>query len=752
LRNCSEIFTPNGLQKTRQYTLNLSRVISILFLLGGLTSPLYQTALAFEKPPVGETARFQLANNPSVKLSTAPLKGSEKKSPEKKPADKKVEPKPTPNAAQATKPEPVFTPQAAVVTPPPTTPEATTATFPTTASPATPPMDTGAPADQDQFFSLMDGPDPHEKEEKLSALNPGNLKIFHNQLKELNDYKNELEDAIETALQLDIGIPIQEIERQLMQGNFQKAQFEHNYLNKDLDQAQLAFREAKRLYVGAINRTTYSPRIEGRAIWLDRGTIVDSGSPEGFKKVLAKLKRAGINIIYFETFNAGFAMFPSKLSRPNPAIMGGDGLAPWDPLKVAVEEGHKLGMEVHAWVWCFAVGNRRHNPIVGKDANYPGPVLEDMGLMTEALRGNGGNLIPSGGRQNEFWLSPASSKARQYLLDFYSEIVTNYDVDGLQLDYIRYPFQKPGAWMGYDNVSRQRLFDATGLAVNNGLTDAGLRTWIAWKTYQVSSFVKETSEKLRAIKPDIKISAAVFPLPRASRIVAIQQDWETWLDNGWIDTLSPMSYTSSPKRLAQVFQAVEQSPKHRAIVYPGIAIHKVDAEDMVRLLNAVREQGALGSTMFAMAHLDESKIRALEDGPYKEKQTATPHKDPVYATITLIGDYRTKLDKLLINQELADVSPETVNSLKQSSNGFQSALQTLKSQPGDMNSKTLAKTNLDQLMKQTQLWLNIERTQHPYRTGYFNELVLRLDQMMAYLMDNKTLPKTEITTTPDKQP
>lgn len=556
---------------------------------------------------------------------------------------------------------------------------------------------------------------------------------FEREMKILKEYQAKIDDAIETALLLDITLPVKEIQQHLMTAGMEKSKFENLYLSGKFNDAQRAYRESKRFLLDALVLTSSSPRIEGRAIWLDRGTIADSGSPQGLKKVFEKLQKAGINIIYFETVNAGFAMYPSKFTKQNPMIEG------WNPLETAVKEGHKLGMEVHAWVWCFAVGNKRHNPIVGKELDYPGPILEDGQMLSEALRGSGGNLLP-GGRQYEYWLSPASPKGRQLLSDLYAEIVANYDVDGLQLDYIRYPFQKPGNYMGYETVGRQRFSQSTGLNLD-GFNEHTYRLWTAWKTYQVSSFVKEISERLKGIKPNVKLSAAVFPLPRASRIVAIQQDWETWIENGWIDTLSPMSYTTSAKALQKIYETVELSPKKRSLVYPGIAIHRLDAEQLLRQLEAIREKGALGSTIFAMAHLDDSKVTALADGPYKEKKTATPHKDPIQATLSIVGDYQDKFTRLLNNQELNTLVADDQTAIQQYLTGFQTAIGSLKNTAqnpnGDLQTAmTTAKANLTGLSSQTEKWLKQEKTLHPYRAQYFNELVLRLEQMLAYIGDN----------------
>ncbi|MCK7504629.1 MAG: family 10 glycosylhydrolase [Desulfobacterales bacterium] len=130
------------------------------------------------------------------------------------------------------------------------------------------------------------------------------------------------------------------------------------------------------------------------------------------------------------------------------------------------------------------------------------------------------------------------------MISLLEEIVSKYNVDGIQLDYIRYPFQKPSYLMGFNPAGRQKFEIESGLKLDK--IDSNLiKTWNIWKAKQVSRFVQEASVKLQRIKPDIKISAAVFGGDRESRMTSIQQEWELWTQNGWVDILNPMIYASN---------------------------------------------------------------------------------------------------------------------------------------------------------------------------------------------------------------
>lgn len=553
--------------------------------------------------------------------------------------------------------------------------------------------------------------------------------VYSMNMRILDDYRKRVMDALQASRQLSLNLPEEQVMGLLQEVDILKKQFGDLYLNNQVQPGLDAYQQARKRSLQALALTSQSPKVEGRAIWLDRGTIVKAGGPMGMKMLMQRLHQAGMNIIYFEALNAGFPMYRSDLLKPNPLVNG------WDPLQVAVEEGHKLGMEVHAWVWVFAVGNRRHNDLIGKPSAYAGPVLEDIGMMSEAMRGRDGSLNMDI-RQNEYWLSPASPKGREFLLNVYKELLTRYPVDGLHLDYIRYPFQASSTRMGFEPVGKERFTQSTGMSLDK-MDDYTLRVWIAWKTHQVSSFVQQVSEMARKLRPEIKLSAAVFPMKREARIVAIQQDWETWVDNGWIDVLNPMSYTSSPEKLQSIYEAVCHSPQKHVLVYPGISLKYLDGGSLIAQLDALRQKGSLGSTMFAGVYLDEEKINLLGKGPFKDGGTLPPHRNALQALKLLAADYDQKLAQLYA---VGGIPEGDVNGLRTALGQLTSSLAAIEA--GQPEQKHQAQQSLQTLQSLTQSWTNQDRVSHPYRAAYFDALTAQLDGMMGYLIDKSVPPTT----------
>ena len=376
---------------------------------------------------------------------------------------------------------------------------------------------------------------------------------------------------------------------------------------------------------------------EIRAVWLDRGTIVAARSPEGLAEVFDRLAAAGITTVFFETINASFPIYPSRVApQQNPLTRG------WDPLAAAVDLAHARGMTLHAWVWVFAAGNQAHNRLLNLPPDYLGPVLEVHPDWVNY--DNNGNPIPPG--QNKPFFDPANPEVRSYLTRLLSEIITEYDVDGLQLDYIRYPFQDPGAnrTYGYGQAARWKFrrmtgVDPTSLSPHpdrnaNPETIARQRLlWERWDDFriqQVNSFVVTISQMVRRQRPDIVVSAAVFAKPEHERLQQIQQDWGTWARSGDVDWIVLMSYAEDTSRFEKLIQPwLVEEDLGAALVIPGIRLLHLSEAATIDQMQAARDLPTPGYALFATADLKPDLATVLAQTQGAEAIAASPiEQDP----------------------------------------------------------------------------------------------------------------------------
>jgi len=478
----------------------------------------------------------------------------------------------------------------------------------------------------------------------IESLHPGlakkeqtklNFKVFSKKLDEINNIQKDTYDFIDENTQNSSAPSFSEIQDYLYISKIQENLSKAYYYDSDFEKAQEELKKARYNALVAYAKAAPSSIIEGRTLWLDRGTIVSIKTQDEMASLFDKIQKIGINMIYFETINAGYTIYPGKIAEQNPMTIGRD------PLLWAVQEAHKRSMELHAWTWIFAVGNVKHNPLIGRSYNYSGPIISKNYDL--ALLGSEGNMIPI--NQNEYWLDPSNSRSRSLALSLLEEIVRNYHVDGIQLDYVRYPFQRSNNFMGFNTESRQKFEIETGYSLDR-LDDNTFKMWNEWKTKQVSLFVKDVSETLRKIKPDIRISAAVFGGNRERRLNTIQQDWESWVDNGWIDILNPMIYSTNTAQLEENIDYFVKSVGNKAFIYPGIAVRQLEDADMLEQIYAIKDKGLVGNTLFAMAHLGTEKSELLSQGPYRFKGAKNPSMNPLESVIELIDDFLIKVNNV----------------------------------------------------------------------------------------------------------
>ncbi|MBX9573246.1 MAG: family 10 glycosylhydrolase [Candidatus Obscuribacterales bacterium] len=463
---------------------------------------------------------------------------------------------------------------------------------------------------------------------------------------DLTALQKRAEDAIATAKQADLAVPLNVIQKHYEQAMIHTRAFKDFYSQRKFFEADGELNAARNELSLAYAQAMPVRLVEARSIWLDRGTIVSCQNAVGMSALFDKLKKAGINVVYFETNNAGFTMFPSKVSTQNPQTTN------WNPLLSAIQEAHKRGMELHAWFWTFNVGNTFHNPIITQEPDYPGPVLSTHDFAW-GLASHTGAFVPP--KQHEFWLDPSSPEARTFIKSLILEVVKNYDVDGIQLDYIRYPFNGKGGEMGFDFAGRLNFERETRLSLDR-LDDRTRKAWIAWKSKQVSSLVQDVSSMVRAAKPNLRISAAVYAMPRDQRMNLIQQDWELWVANGWVDTLNPMTYVVKGGELQKMAGSVQKSSDNKAMVLPGLFIKDLDTAGFVEQLDISRALGSLGNTMFAAAQLDDKKSSVLQLGPYRKSPLMTPQADPIRAATLIFDGFSRSITRYVQDPERPIVS------------------------------------------------------------------------------------------------
>ncbi|MBY0403296.1 MAG: family 10 glycosylhydrolase [Cyanobacteria bacterium] len=328
------------------------------------------------------------------------------------------------------------------------------------------------------------------------------------------------------------------------------------------------------------------------------------------------LKASGLNTVFLETYFHGYTIFPSQtfekygLTAQNPKFTGTDLLSLW------VSEAHKRNMKLHVWFQDFYAGTTAFNP--------PGPILskypEWANVQYVSLDKKG--PTPSNLETGAYFLDPANPLVQNFLLSLADEIVSRYPIDGFQMDYIRYPASFPPdrfsylktTW-GYTLEARKQFIEKEGIDPIN-LTPDNTEKWAAWgafKSLQVSRFVEKMSHLIREKKPNILLSAAVFPKYNESLSIK-HQNWPLWAENHWIDALAPMTLTSSIKIVEEDVQRVKDRTQDKTSVIAGLfsPFNQNTAETLLEQISASKQYGAKGYAIFDSAHLTGRMLNALK--------------------------------------------------------------------------------------------------------------------------------------------
>jgi uncharacterized lipoprotein YddW (UPF0748 family) len=469
---------------------------------------------------------------------------------------------------------------------------------------------------------------------------------------------------------------------------------------------------------------------EIRAVWLDRGTIVKARNEAGLAKIFDQLEQAGINTIFFETVNAGYPVYPSRVApQQNPLTRG------WDPLASGVKLAHERGMELHAWLWTFATANQRHNALVNQPNSYLGPVL--TAHPDWANRDSQGRVWHE--RDGKAYLDPANREVRSYILRLVGEIVYNYDVDGIQLDYIRYPFQDPNRnfTFGYGTAGREQFRQLTGVdPISVSPRDTQLWSqWVNFRVEQVNMMVKEVSQLLRQQYPDVIFSVAVFPHPEQERIRKIQQHWEIWAEQNEVDLVVPMTYSLDTNRLQRITQPLTNSNRLGAtLIVPSVKL--LDLPEIVAIdqIQALRDLSTGGYSIFAVEtighHLQGFFRRTQGCANQSCRSSAIPYRQPFVAAAERYTALKREWSFLLANDRLW-IRDNELEVLDKKAEELAEALNLLASNPSaeNFNNAQRLLTGFRDLFQRS---MRLQALEQSYQVESWDNRLASLEMLLRY--------------------
>ena len=352
-----------------------------------------------------------------------------------------------------------------------------------------------------------------------------------------------------------------------------------------------------------------------RAFWADAfgEGINDQGQIDA---LVAATKAVHANAIVAQVVRRGDCFCLRSGLPVNESIAAG-----FDPLQALINTAHAQGVEVHAWVIANAMWNSTTPP---KDPNHifnlhgPAASGRDNWVMT---RSDGVSKL------NDDWmLDPGHPDAAAWIASVSTSIVRNYDVDGINLDRIRYPDGNLGSLVpswGYNATAVARFRAETGRSDTSN-TDP---TWTQWRRDQVTGIVRRIYLDSTALKPHIRVSADVItygygPQTTGSwentRAYAEQlQDWRGWLREGILDTAMLMNYKrdslANQHQMYDEWNEFAKDNQYRRSVAIGSALYLNDIASSVSQVRRALAPSAAGNNAIGWVGYSYRTPDALTD-------------------------------------------------------------------------------------------------------------------------------------------
>ena len=298
-----------------------------------------------------------------------------------------------------------------------------------------------------------------------------------------------------------------------------------------------------------------------------------------------------INHLFVQVRGRGDSFYESQFISRSQILTEGE----FDPLAYLLNAANGKGINIHAWVNVYFLWSSKSLP---KDEQHILHMQQQWLDTTEEWPVDVGKQLEMVGVNNNsegLFLSPNHPDVNEYLITVFRELITNYDIDGLHLDYIRYqdaeygrnPYaiarfksksgNDPGPWfleMERSTIASPRLI-------------ANMNRWNNFKRKAVTSLVKNTRALVDEVRPDCIISAAVKPNLYVAR-ERYFQEWNVWLAAGYLDWVVPMNYSPKKREFARNIDVINDNfpKKYREKIIMGIALYNQtpsEASDKIKL-------------------------------------------------------------------------------------------------------------------------------------------------------------------------
>jgi len=327
-----------------------------------------------------------------------------------------------------------------------------------------------------------------------------------------------------------------------------------------------------------VSAQTFPPKFEFRAVWVATVANIDWPSKPGLSTeqqqqevidILNMHEKLGMNVIILQVRPTADAFYPSAIEPWTRYLTGTPGQAPepyYDPLQFWIQECHKRGMELHAWLNPYRVALNHQQPLAGNHIAFQNPEW----------------ILKYG---NSLYFDPGLPQTREFAAQVVKDIVTRYDVDAIHFDDYFYPYPL-----------KEDFPDTASFAFyNRGFSPEDKADW---RRENVDIIIKMLNDTIKSVKPWVKFGISPFGVwrniaddPRGSDSGAGATNYDhlyaniiKWQENGWIDYTLPQLYWQIGHPLADFEKLAHWWKLHTYDrgMYIGHGVYKSDPASEVK--------------------------------------------------------------------------------------------------------------------------------------------------------------------------
>ncbi len=340
---------------------------------------------------------------------------------------------------------------------------------------------------------------------------------------------------------------------------------------------------------------------EMRGLWVVRTALV---SPQAVDRVVDQAALGGFNTLFVQVRGRGDAFYDSRMVPRSPVLWRQP--ASFDPLKRLLARARARGLEVHGWVNVLLAA---HLPLaVASDhvlARHPDWAMVPKVAARQALAGPPSRLLSliraksrALGDVEGFYLSPSAAGVHRHLEAVVRELLESYELEGLHLDFIRYP----GPSFDYSRGALEAFRRHRGSAAKDllqGVAEAP-EGWAAYRRDILTVLVDRLARAARGARGGVALSAAVVP-DEAQALHHKFQSWPQWVANGILDAVCPMLYTEDPRLFRRQLERARARAGRRA--WAGVGAYRLPVDATIERIRVARRAGVGGVLVFSHASL-----------------------------------------------------------------------------------------------------------------------------------------------------